>query len=94
LCRKNHQQLWPAAIAAIEKGKPSLMVDRAGRMPEELEVLAPYHGLWTVAHQAGLIDDEQYNRFQQAVETLYERTEVEGMSVYTLKKDPRSRAKP
>jgi hypothetical protein len=94
LWRKNHQQLWPAAIAAIEQGKPSVMLDPAGCMPEQSEVFAANVGMWSLAHEDGLLDDEQYNRYQRAVDTLYDRSYVDEISVYTLKKDPPSHANP
>ena len=73
LMREKHQQLWPAAIAAIEKGSPSLIGD---------------NGVWESAYQDGVIDDRQYARYQHAVQSLYDRRDVEGQPVYTLKKNP------
>ena len=70
--RKKHQQLWPAAIAVIEKGTPNVISG----------------GMFDMAHGDGLIDDEQYERYQRAVQSLYEGTDVDGRPVYTLKKDP------
>ena len=75
--RKKHQQLWPAAIAVIEKGTPNVISG----------------GMFDMAHGDGLIDDEQYERYQRAVQSLYEGTDVDGRPVYTLKKDPASCAK-
>ena len=76
--RKMHQQLWPAAIAAIEKGTPSVIGD---------------NDIWELAHQYEVIDDELYRRFQQAVQRLYDCSDVEGKPVYTLRDLP-SREKP
>jgi hypothetical protein len=96
LWRKNHQQLWPVALAAIEQGKASVLVDLAGCMPNEDEPkdVAVDSGWWGVAHRDDVIDDEEYSRYQEAVNTLYERSYVKGMWVYTLRKDPGSRANP
>jgi hypothetical protein len=75
--RKQHQQVWPAAIAAIEKGIPDVIGD---------------NDRWDAAHEDGVIDDEQYHRFQRAVETLYDRTDGGDWPIYTRKKDSESRA--
>ena len=38
--------------------------------------------MWKAARRDHVIDDEQYQRFQRAVETLYDTYDVGGRTVY------------
>ena len=85
LTRRYHQQLWPPAIAAIERGEPILVMDCA-KASADKTVLDTTYSVWRKAHDDGVIDDEQYARFRAAIERLYDPVFVDEGLAYARKK--------
>jgi hypothetical protein len=92
VAQRYHKELWPDAIAAVEQGKPNLIVDWATASAEQGESLVPDRGMWAQAHLDKVLSDDEYQRFRRAIKTLYDLNYVGGRRVYTRKTNSGSNA--